>query len=379
MINQTNPKRNEHFAYILGVLTTAIIVSILWHANNKGHLLPKVTALKTTTSKTEESVIELPDDVLQELIQVKAVVENADNPTYRQLHHTILVEPHDTLLFALKPNRTILGYMLKTLKPFNLDPPVLYTKKGIPLSENVKDYIHNQTRVAYSYTVNEEGLRVTLPIHQSEKKLLIVGDSVAFGEGVDDDATIASHLQNLLQDKYQVINAGVGGYGGENVYRMAKMMGAKQKFHGLIYIASQNDFMFDDWGKEAEKILKKMKTLEKNFDGNIVVVLHTYMEYTMHDIILNRQWSESRVKRTDQLRQSLLKTTQRLNMKFLDWSDLLQQYRNEKKSIFSGFALYADHCHLSSAGNKLLAENLIKSVLGRERSNVGAVPRSSDE
>lgn len=47
-----------------------------------------------------------------------------------------------------------------------------------------------------------------------------------------------------------------------------------------------------------------------------------------------------------------------------DWSELVDRYRQEAKSVFAPFALYVDHVHVSAAGNRLMAEK-ISSLLPR--------------
>ena len=50
-----------------------------------------------------------------------------------------------------------------------------------------------------------------------------------FGIGVNDEDTIASNLQKLMGNSHRVVNAGVGGYGGEQAYNVARMLPEKGK------------------------------------------------------------------------------------------------------------------------------------------------------
>jgi hypothetical protein len=45
---------------------------------------------------------------------------------------------------------------------------------------------------------------------------------------------------------------------------------------------------------------------------------------------------------------------------YYDWTEIVDDFLIVEKSIFSRFALYADHAHLSALGNRLLAEKVVR-------------------
>ena len=59
-------------------------------------------------------------------------------------------------------------------------------------------------------TTNSQGFRNTIPSINSERKILILGDSYTFGVYIADENTYSSQLSNLINKKYnyEVINAG---------------------------------------------------------------------------------------------------------------------------------------------------------------------------
>jgi hypothetical protein len=59
------------------------------------------------------------------------------------------------------------------------------------------------------------------PLVRAKRKILVVGDSVAFGVGVKDGETFSSHLQELMGNARKVVNAGVGGYDGFQAFQIA--------------------------------------------------------------------------------------------------------------------------------------------------------------
>lgn len=176
---------------------------------------------------------------------------------------------------------------------------------------------------------------------------------------MDDEFTIASHLQKIVGDRYRIINAGVGGYDGQQAFLKADRMSNKRQFAGLIYVACQNDFKkHEDWVEEAGNVLTRIKSISQKFGDNVIIVLHTYMEYSLYDIFLEKGWSKNRVAKTHALRRALPKMCERLGFEYCDWTKMVSEYMTVEGSILSRFALYADHCHLSPLGNKLMAERL---------------------
>jgi lysophospholipase L1-like esterase len=84
-------------------------------------------------------------------------------------------------------------------------------------------------------TINSLGLRgreVTLPRPKDHFRLVVLGDSIAFGWGVDDDDTFCSRLEQMLADKVpgrkvEVVNTGVSGYDTEQEAALFERFGAR--------------------------------------------------------------------------------------------------------------------------------------------------------
>src|SRR5262249_14698053 len=131
-------------------------------------------------------ILYLPDNILKELIALNAVVDHADNPTKQLSHYTILVDRDEEVGWALIPNARISVYMLRALTPLNFSPPVLALRSDAEISDALRSYISMQARLHYAYTVGADGFRTTVPVVNSEHKILMVGDSVLFGLGVSD-------------------------------------------------------------------------------------------------------------------------------------------------------------------------------------------------
>jgi len=71
-----------------------------------------------------------------------------------------------------------------------------------------------------TYSTNSLGLR-SKEIDFSKKHILVVGDSIVWGYGVENNETIPYYLGEKLKD-YQIINLGVTGYGIDQYYLFLK-------------------------------------------------------------------------------------------------------------------------------------------------------------
>jgi hypothetical protein len=70
---------------------------------------------------------------------------------------------------------------------------------------------HKRARIV---SIDERGYRRTVPVPTTgRRRILVLGDSSMFGQGISDEETFSSQLQALVGDRYEVINTGVPGWG----------------------------------------------------------------------------------------------------------------------------------------------------------------------
>lgn len=357
--------------YLAGLLTSFLIfVKIFLFVGYKigfSNLTGKLWGVLWPSTSSED-VLDMPQQILDELKQLGAVIENAYNPTNQTKHNTILVQPDENLGFVLRPHAKISGFMLRAANALNLDPPVVYLRSGASMSNELRTYLNRNTRLEYSYSVDADGRRVTLPIVQSAHRILMVGDSVLFGVGVNDSSTMASKLQSLIGNRYTIVNAGVGNYGGMQAFEMANELSKKSEYAGLIYIASQNDFMGDrgvSFSDEANIVLQRFSSLKERFSKGITVMLVTYMQYNLHDVFLERGWRAQTIAKTDMLRRSMARRAEELECEYVDWTEIVEEHMMIEGSLWARFALYVDHGHLSPVGNSLAAKELYERLKRR--------------
>jgi lysophospholipase L1-like esterase len=231
---------------------------------------------------------------------------------------------------------------------------------GAAFSEALRSYLEANTRVRYTYNVDSEGFRRTLPQVNGEKKILVVGDSATFGVGIEDEDTIPSVLQRLVGDTHRVVNAGVPGFDADQCFRVARRLSEQRDYEILIYVAHTNDFKGENESvrsKMADKTIADFESLKSRFPGGIVVALFVPLEYAAEDVLLSEGWARGRVESLTRLRGHLADLTREASLPFVDLGDIIAEIRAREKTIFAVWSLYVDHAHLSPRGTRTLAEH----------------------
>jgi lysophospholipase L1-like esterase len=339
------------------------------------------TALSNTTPRKSETgartsdysgVLDVEGGILGDLTRIGAVIGNAGNPTGASPHNTFLVQPDGELEYVLRPGAVARAYFLRARNRGNLDPPVLYVPEQAQLSEHVERFLAENAVLTYSYTIDAQGHRLTVPKVIADRKILVVGDSVAFGVGVGDDQTVSSNLQQRLGESVQIVNAAVGGYNGRQAARVAKNLGRTGEYDTLVYLAFQNDFMMGpekSYEESATAVLEEFARVARYFNGRVIIVLDTYMEYTLRDILGN--WTEEQILETERMRQRIREVSRKDKFVYRDFTDTIEAQDKADGTIFSRFSLYVDHAHLSPRGNVLLADSLVSALEELERARKG--------
>ncbi len=126
--------------------------------------------------------------------------------------------------------------LLRLIMPqiFDVHAPGMYTadpEVGYVLTPGFSGYV-KRSEFETPFQIGLLGLRGKDPgpLTPITFRILILGDSQAFGFGVTDDETFACHLETKLAQKYpdidvQVLNAGVPGYGTADQFAFLKSKG----------------------------------------------------------------------------------------------------------------------------------------------------------
>jgi hypothetical protein len=309
-----------------------------------------------------ETLPDMPQELVTELAEMDAVIDNADNPTGAPRHDTILVQPDEEFKFVLRPGVSVDAFQVRSADPVNLDPPIVYVKSGSSMSPELRAYLAKNTRVRFTYNIDEDGFRRTVPDVEAPRRILMVGDSGLFGVGVDDDATIASNLQQIVDSSYRVVNAGVGGYNGDQAFRVARRLSEREDYALLVYVAHHTDFFEPRYISNPEKargVIANFETLRGRFPEGIVVALITFLEYTSEDVLLTQGWPHrERIESADLLHRELPVIAREAGSPLVDWTDIVAEFRRREKTIFAPWSLYVDHAHLSPRATQVFAERI---------------------
>jgi hypothetical protein len=104
-------------------------------------------------------------------------------------------------------------------------------------------------------STNRDGLRddEIVPRESVEKRIIVLGDSMIFGHGVDDDETFPNQLEAIFRAegrRIDVINAGVKGYGTDSAFKFFTVrlepLGLKPD---LVIFSVYNNDLYDNVGQ----------------------------------------------------------------------------------------------------------------------------------
>lgn len=135
-----------------------------------------------------------------------------------------------------KPNLTLTG-------PKQLFVPDPDPQLAFRMRPNYNDFVYGS-----DVSINPKGLRdKDYPYQKPEgiKRILILGDSVAFGYGVDEADTFAKQWETFLQDEsphqYQIINSGVPSYTSVQEIRWLELEGLQYQPDAIVLTYVMND------------------------------------------------------------------------------------------------------------------------------------------
>ena len=123
---------------------------------------------------------------------------------------------------------------------YQLDEELIYSLK--PNAELIWAY----GEFAVEVKINSFGLRDSEIKDRNlyEKRIIITGDSMTFGHGVNNEETFPNQLENIFREHHQsveVINAGISGYGTDQAYKLFTTRLLSLKPSMLIFAIFTND------------------------------------------------------------------------------------------------------------------------------------------
>lgn len=187
---------------------------------------------------------------------------------------------------------------------FDVHPQGMYLaddEAGYVLAPNFEGAIE-RAEFLTTVTVNNAGLRgPRLDARQaSVYRILVLGDSFAFGFGIEDDATFPVGLERCLNDsgrgKYEVLNAGIPGYGTVDQlnFLMSRGAGLAPDLVILQFLSSndldENRYPATEWADVEEGWL-----VSRNYDPATMLPLWKRVEYWVKGNFHSVQFISARV------------------------------------------------------------------------------------
>lgn len=243
-----------------------------------------------------------------------------------------------------------------------------------------------------SVNINSLGLRgKEIDLNSNKEKILLLGNSILFGPGVDDSLTIAGIMQKRLNSC--IINTGVVGYNISNYIDVLNYWIKKTSINKVLLFYCLNDvykvqYIETGFGNIGKYILSFLKSKSKLYmfiknivsDRSRIYFLYDEQYYKKDNLLLNNALNniynlynicnENKIKFTIvllpyeyQLRNKELKEVwapQELLIKYFEEKTIPYIYINNLGAESSKlFYLYADGMHLSAKGHKAVADIVI--------------------
>jgi hypothetical protein len=240
------------------------------------------------------------------------------------------------------------------------DPPSMFFDKQAALGVRLSQFVEKYAMRKAEFTSNGANERITLPVINSPRKILVAGASVAAGSMIDDSETIPSQMQRR-DATVQYVNLGVNGVATEDTICRLKSAAIRYKdqIAGLIYVYSENDFDPKEPFGKSEEVLAWLK--EYAARENVTKVTIVFAPY-IYNIIPNlTRFPGSRgaehgvfLAETDVLKKEALEA----GFNFVSIADIAMEEAKARHTDFAAFALFVDHAHLSDYGVSKLVEKL---------------------
>ena len=259
---------------------------------------------------------------------------------------------------VLKPNLDKVAFFLRTnaFNPF--DPPTVFHDRGIDLPADLAAFFKNFGTPPASLTTNAGGERVTLPAIQRPGKVLVAGDSIAFGAMVGDAETLASQLQTHDLDR-QYINLGVSGSDSHEIICRVEAAAARYEsaIDEIIYVYCENDFdPAKPYGRPDQVIAWLRGFAQAQGVAKVTVIYAPYIYTVAPEVTRFRGYVGGLFPNRAAERLELLHLVAEADFRWIDIGKMVRQAVVDEGTQFGFFPLFVDHAHLSAEGLRRLAE-----------------------
>lgn len=178
--------------------------------------------------------------------------------------------------------------------------PIYGFQEGLFQADEIVGYklSPNYSGMQFSYKIrvkintNSKGLRDFREYNyerNDKKRILVLGDSSSFGQGVELKETYVELLRKKFNENVEIINTGVGGYGINNEYLYFINEGIKYNPDIILLQFSNND-----WGKhkiinkEEKEIIDLSNSLTANKKGILISHMKKRLSSSIHLFLLGK-------------------------------------------------------------------------------------------
>lgn len=262
---------------------------------------------------------------------------------------------------ALKPNLKKTAFFLSTSAFNPFDPPTIFHDADAALDPALQGFLDRYGKRRTSLTTNAAGERVTLPVIERPRKVIVTGDSIAFGAMVNDSETISSQMQARDTGR-QYVNLGVAGIDAEAI--ICRLEQAAGRYKGaideLVYVYCENDFKPSRrYGTSAEVVDWLKAFAAREGIGKVTVVFSPYIylvspETTRFAGYIGGTYPDRSAERAE-----LKDLVGAAGFGWVDIGDIAREAIDAEKTQFGFFRLFVDHNHLSPEGTKRLVDRLM--------------------
>jgi hypothetical protein len=228
------------------------------------------------------------------------------------------------------------------------------------LDDRVQAFLDRYATPPAITTTNAQGERVTIPVVEQGRKVVIAGDSVAFGAMIADAETLASQLQSRdLQRQY--VNLGTPGADARDI--LCRLESAARRYAGeldeLIYVYCENDFDRSvPYGKPQEVIDWLVEFAAREKIAKVTVVYAPYIYSIAPEVTRFAGYSRGAFRSRMRQRGDLLKAVEAAGLGWIDIGTLAREEQVRRRSPFGFFSMFVDHIHLSGEGVTVVVDQL---------------------
>ena len=366
------------FTIIVSALLTLVVAEglysiIRWDRmdrslTHRSYLLIKHSIRDLMVDREQDSVQLLNREDFDSIIPLlKKVKAGLGSTPYKSLvtDETSFIYRDQNGCLRQKPNVRKIMVPLRTIEFDPLDPPNLILDSEGLSNTDIAKLIANYGGAVVPMSTNELGERVTLPLVNANRKVLIVGDSVAQGARLDDADTIASQLQRADLSR-QYINLGVGGAKSSDVlcsveYGLHRYKGS---IDTIIYVFSESDFRKRGAGAyqtPGDVISKLAEMTKKEGVQHIIVVLAPFIYNVIPQHTRFRGYRGEDFPSYSMEAKALEESVKAFGYTFIDIRPTIYAELRAAKTDFAAFSYFIDKSHPSASGAKLIAD-LISST-----------------